>query len=324
MPEYPVEQVESGIYRLPIPVPVRLRYVNSYLLDGPGGWTIIDTGFHTPTAEEAWHRGLAELGLRPQDVGRILITHAHPDHYGCAGWLQQLCQVDVLMLDRTAQAVRTHFHGEGPPRPGLIPMFLAHGMPADVAEGIAQNQGDTQRMVTPWATLTSFAEGEAVELSGRRFVPIWTPGHSDDHCVLWDPSDRVLLAGDHVLPQITPNISFWPGGPEDPLGDFLASLEKVRQLPARLVLPGHRHPLHDLEGRIGELREHHRARLSEMEQWAAPGATAWEITCAAFAGRLVDANNTRFAMLETLAHLNHLQGQGRLQARGEAPVQWYR
>lgn len=316
------EPISPGIWRLTIPVPVALKNVNSYWFSGPDGWAVIDTGFHTPLAEQVWLHAIAAMGLRPADITQILITHHHPDHIGCAGWLQQLTGAEVLMFEATGQvAQRTWYSGTG--RPAQVVRYLQqHGMPDEVGSSVRSHMEDTIRMANPRPTWRTYQEGETVTLGGRRFEPIWTPGHSEDHCCLWDAEHRLFVAGDHILAQITPNISFWPGGPTNPLADFLASLDKVAGLPAALTLTGHRHAIIDLQGRIAELQAHHAARLAEMEALAGRGATAWEIAREMFAPRLTDANNRRFALLETLAHLQYLHSRGRLQVDATPPVRW--
>lgn len=317
------EPVAPNIWRLTIPVPVALRYVNSYWFAGPEGWAVVDTGFHTPLAEQVWLEALAAMRLQPRDITQILITHHHPDHYGCAGWLQQFTGAEVLMFERTGQIVERVWRSPDGRALKLAPYLALHGMPEELTAGVQINQADTLAMVSPHPRYRTFREGETVVLAGRRFEPVWTPGHSEDHCCLWDLSHRLFLAGDHVLAQITPNISFWPGGPADPLGDFLASLDKVAHLPAALTLTGHRHPITDLPGRIAELKAHHQKRLREMQELVGHGATAWEITAAVFAPRLTDPNNRRFALLETLSHLAYLQARGQVRAgEAETPVRW--
>ncbi|EKP95020.1 MBL fold metallo-hydrolase [Thermaerobacter subterraneus] len=307
-----LQEVWPGVYRVPIPIPAPLREVNAYALRGPHGWTLVDTGFHTPEAEARWNQAFHRLGIGPGDVEAVFVTHFHPDHFGAAGWLQQRTGAPVLMHDRELELARRIW------RPAAVDGYNAfaarHGVPDELAAPLAQRRARIVSWVDPQPQVTPVREGEELRLGGRRWQVLWTPGHTDGLVVLWQPDEGLLLADDMVLPDISPNISAGPQATPNPLGRYLDSLGQVGRLPARRVLPGHRAPFDDLAGRCRELAEHHRRRLEEVEAIVAAGGpvTAWQVAGQLF-GRVMDTlANVEFALGETVAHLDYLVEQGRL------------
>jgi len=170
--------------------------------------------------------------------------------------------------------------------------------------------------------VTTAEDGDTIELGGRRLRMIWTPGHTDGHAVLFDESDGVLFAGDHVLPKITPNISLNPWSRDDPLGEFLGALRAVRALPVKRVLPAHRDPFDDLAGRVDELLAHHDARLARVLGIVrARERDAYAISTELFPD-VTNPYEARFALAETLAHLRHLERTGHLIEVAGDPARW--
>lgn len=303
----------AGIHLVRIPIPAPLRYVNAYLLAGADGWTIVDTGFHTADAERTWDQAFAALGIGPGDVAAIIVTHFHPDHYGAAGWLQERTGAPVVMLDREIATVARVWQPACPEE--LAAFARRHGAPADAVEQIAGRSRRTQSEVQPPPRLTPVAEGERLRLGGRTFDVLWTPGHSPGLMVLVDRERRIALVNDMVLARISPNVSAGPHQGPDPLGEFLASLRRVAELPVDLALTGHGAPVRDLRGRCRELLRHHEERLGRALAAVSArrgGATAWEVARDLFGGVMDTPANLGFALGEAAAHLDHLVAAGRL------------
>jgi len=167
-------------------------------------------------------------------------------------------------------------------------------------------------MTLPWPATSVIEPGASLQIGARGFRVIATPGHSDQHLVFYCAEERLLLCGDAVLIKITPNISLWPHGRPDPLADYLQSLDRLAALPVDLALPGHGPLIRAFGERLTELRAHHHERLEIMEQVAGSGAAAFSICTAVFPTSALSPHQLRFAMAETLAHVEYLVGVGRL------------
>src|SRR5205823_394778 len=142
--------------------------------------------------------------------------------------------------------------------------FVRHGMPRDIDEGMRQAWIAMGERVDDLDHVSGVNDGESVDLGGRATRLRWTPGHTDHHAVLVDERNGVLFSGDHVLPRITSNIGLYPYTRDDPLGDFLGALRRIRDLRVSRVLPAHGEPFDDLAGRVDEILAHHDARLDAV------------------------------------------------------------
>jgi glyoxylase-like metal-dependent hydrolase (beta-lactamase superfamily II) len=325
-PSYPaVDAVASGVLRLRVPVPFgRLGDVNAYLLHDTGGWTVVDTGLNTPAARAAWRSGLSIAGIDVADLQRIVLTHSHPDHFGLAGWLQdQIASAGgtaPVFLTRREQELARYWSTAASSDEPLKALLRRCGVPASMPDTVT---GDLQRLrqaTQPHPSdVRTLRLGASLRIGARCFAIQHTPGHSDGHAVLYDADDRLLLVGDHVLPHITPTISRWPSTAPDPLGRYLRSLRAMRRLDVRQALPGHGAVIDDWTARLQALLAHHTERLAFMEQAVGTEATVFDVAQQAFELERLNAGEVRFAIAETLAHLDYLVGTGRLH-RCDEPV----
>jgi glyoxylase-like metal-dependent hydrolase (beta-lactamase superfamily II) len=167
--------------------------------------------------------------------------------------------------------------------------------------------------------ITALHPGATLRMGGRHWTAIHAPGHADGQLIFYCAADRLLLCGDQVLQRITPNIGLWPTTEPDPLARYLHSLAQLGGLDVDLALPGHYSPILDWGGRIAELQAHHAARLDTMYEAAKSGATALEVSYKVFNYDRFSQHEVRFAVAETLAHLEYLAEQGRLHRR-ETPA----
>ena len=289
------EELRDGIRRLTFPLPMGPRHVHCYLLEGDKGWTLVDTGLGLPGAEERWS---------DVDAARIVITHFHPDHVGGGEDAQALTGARVLQgANDYEQCERVWGREDWSER--LAEYLQEHGLPEAVADEL-RHEARTFGPFIRWARDPELlAEGD--EVDGWQVLEL--PGHSDGHiCLL---RDGVLVAGDHLLAEITPTVGLYPESRPDPLGDYLASLERTIELAPELALPGHGEPIADPAGRAREIVEHHRKRLDETAAALGPEPrNAYEVSLALFGDKL-DASGRRFALAETLAHLERLVREGR-------------
>jgi glyoxylase-like metal-dependent hydrolase (beta-lactamase superfamily II) len=299
--------VSEGIWQLKLPVPFPLRFVSVYLVEGNDGWSILDAGYDYPPNRAAWESGAAAVGCDlGRDVGRIVVTHFHPDHIGAARWLEERTGAPVYMMEREIPFARKLWgSSEGGP---FVEYLIRHGMPQAAAGATAA----VVRYALPLPDeMVPLRPGEMLAFGERTIRVIHVPGHADNQIVLHDETRGILFATDHLLLGITPNIGLWPESEPHPLARYLESLENMRGLDADLVLPGHGPVFHDLDGRIEELIYHHEERLEVMRREISDSPkTANEVSRIVFRGTLTEHQRC-FALAETLAHLDHLVLEGR-------------
>ncbi|WP_281889141.1 MBL fold metallo-hydrolase [Paenibacillus sp. YYML68] len=313
----------GDVWQVRVPLPFPLRWVNGYLLPGEAGWTLIDPGLRTPDAEQVWEAALDELGLSFKQLERIVLTHHHPDHYGLAGWLQQRSDAKVF-ISRTGAELVSKLWGEGTPmNEQLLDVFRAHGLPSELEAPMLEHMVSFVPMVSPQPELSFIPLEEPFRLGDGWYKPILTPGHAAGHLCFYQEETKAMFCGDHVLPQISPNVSYLPGGiDENPLASYLASLAAVSTLEVSIAYPGHREPFHRFGDRARELLAHHEDRLAAMEAAVVQPATAYDICRASF-GFELSYHQLRFALAETIAHMIWLQVEGRVTAQERAGVLLY-
>ena len=313
--------VAPGVRRIALPLPLALRSVNVYLIEGERGWSIVDSGMHTPEAEVELRAGLVAARITMQDLDIAFITHLHPDHLGMAGTLRD---AGARLLMHGPEIARAHEVWAADHRliNATYELFDRHGMPHDVDDGMRAAWVEMGERVDPFEQVQAVADGSGIDLGGRTMTVVWTPGHTDHHAVLFEDSSGTLISGDHVLPRITSNVGLYPGGRPDPLGDFLSALERMKTLEVRRVLPAHGEPFDDCAGRVDEILAHHAQRLdATMTAIGGGGRNAYAI-CRTLFPTLRSAHEERFALAETLAHLVYLELRGRVRRGGDRPIVW--
>jgi glyoxylase-like metal-dependent hydrolase (beta-lactamase superfamily II) len=293
----------GGIRRLTFSLPLGIDHVHCYLLPGADGWTLVDTGLGLPDANARWQTALDGV-----EVARIVVTHFHPDHAGGGEDVRALTGASVHQgAGDYAQCLRVWGTDDWSER--LADYLQLHGLPDEPA-------AELRRESRTFAPFIRFARDpellcEGDEVDGWRVLEL--PGHADGHICL--EREGVLVAGDHLLGAITPTVGLYPDSRPDPLGDYQASLARTIELAPRIALPGHGDAVVDPVARAREILEHHERRLDQTA--AALGReprSAYEVSVALF-GVTLDASERRFALAETLAHLERLVHEGRA-ARG--------
>lgn len=320
---YGVVEILPGIFRLPIPLPRNpLRELNAYLIRGRDRSLLIDTGFRLPECRQALQEGLRAAGAE-EDPLDVFLTHIHTDHTGLAS--EVVRPGGVLYMGEgdfpfTRQAYEDAYWV------GIDQRFLREGFP--VEELKATRGTNPARNLGPTLDLPNYRmvkDGEVLTVGDYTLQVIATPGHTPGQLCLWLEAAGILFTADHVLFDITPNITMWPNLP-NALGRYLESLEKVRALPVKLALPGHRHT-GDLEARIQALFTHHQGRVGETLAIVRrePGLTAYQVASRmtwdikADSWEAFPLNQKWFATGEALAHLEYLMEAGQV-AREDGPA----
>ena len=308
---FDVVELAAGVRRVTFPLPTKPRHVHGYLLTGQDGWTLVDTGLAWPDLEE---RVLA-LGV---PIARVVVTHFHPDHVGGADQVRAATGAPVLQGELDYEQCE---HVWGNPRwpERMAGWFAEHGVPKEITDDLIAVGSAYGAFIRFARDPERLREGDLVD--GWEVIPV--PGHADGHIAL--ARDGALVAGDHLLPRMSPAVGLYPDSRPDPLADYLDSLRRTAELAPRVVYPGHGDPIEDAAGRARELIEHHRLRLDATE--AALGdqpRTGYEVSYVVFGGELAPAGR-RFAVAETLSHLVRLAAGGSAERVAEGGiVRWRR
>ncbi|MDX6449423.1 MAG: hypothetical protein QOD08_1886 [Gaiellaceae bacterium] len=306
-------ELSDGILRVTFALPLGIDHVHCYLLrDGDGTWTIVDTGLGLPGAAEAWGEVVRQLD---SPVGRIVISHFHPDHVGAAAIVAELTGAPVYQgaIDH-AQCVRAWGRERSLDR--LTAFMVEHGLPSGDAEAFRADSEKLAGYVQVVDDPELLEPGERID--GWEILHL--PGHADGHLALL--RDGVLIAGDTLLATISPVVGLYNDARPDPLADFLSSLARIAELAPRVAYTGHRAAIEDPAARATELVAHHARRL-ELTAASLDGEplTAYEISHAIFPDPL-SSGLRRFALAEALAHVEHLVGKGAAERVDTAPVRY--
>lgn len=312
---------EDHLIQVKITLDSPLRWVNSYLLRDEKGITLIDPGPRTESTEQEWNDALAALQIRMDEITSIVLTHHHPDHYGLAGWFQEKMGAKVWMSERAhkeAQLMWGYDAHTSDMNDKLPAFFAMHGMPESWLVQLPEHLNSFIPQVSPQPQVSYISEVMQISMGGRVWVPVQTAGHAPGHLSFYHPDSGVMLCGDAVLPQISPNVSLVPGSDTQPLHLYLEGLRRLRELHVRTAYPGHRHPFTHFRERIDALLLHHEERLTAISGMlsAAGGLTAFEV-CVALFGDKLGIHQMRFAMCEALAHLDELVRQKRAELKDQ-------
>jgi glyoxylase-like metal-dependent hydrolase (beta-lactamase superfamily II) len=310
--------VADGIHRIPLPLPMDgLRAVNVYTIETEEGLTLIDGGWAVEESRTRLDESLASIGFQVRDITRFLVTHMHRDHYTQAIAVRREVgsHVSLGIGDRATLDLVADPAGPDP----TVAQLARAGAPGVGRAWAAQVSGDRPDPAT-WEHPDTWLDGDLrLSVGSRTLDAVSTPGHTRGHFVFADREAGLLFAGDHVLPTITPSIGFEPAYAEQPLGDFLHSLAKVRALPDLRLLPAHGAVTATTHARVDELVAHHDERLRLcLESVYGGRRTAYEVagdlpwTRHAYNLEELDVFNTGLAVMETLAHLQLLVAQGLL------------
>ncbi len=248
-------QVAEGIHRIPLPLPMDgLKAINVYVIATDDGLVLIDGGWAIPEARELLDRCLRSIGAGFGDIRRFLVTHIHRDHFTMATVLGHELGADVALGIDEKPGLDLFHHEFVDSEENPFSHVLVTAGAADLAELWSQGRADQELDLSLWQYPDTWLEGDfPIPVGARTLDAVHTPGHTPGHYVFADRSDGLLFAGDHVLPTITPSIGFTVPPTPDPLGDFMASLTKVRGLPDLQILPAHGPVAPSSHARVDEL-----------------------------------------------------------------------
>jgi glyoxylase-like metal-dependent hydrolase (beta-lactamase superfamily II) len=309
-------------------LPFALDHVNLWLLEdeieGRACWTAVDCGVGLKPTRDAWETIFAQH-LDGLPIGRVICTHAHPDHIGNAAWLcERFADAGCGLTATAGEYLWARVIQAG--LPGLehdaqVAHFCRNGLSAEMGAEIGQNRKSYYATLVPALphAFHRMRRGDVITIGGRAWRVATGFGHSAEHATLFCEELDLVISGDMLLPRISTNVGVWPNEPDaNPLAWFLESLGLYEQLsPSTLVLPSHGRLFRGAAERVAQLRAHHADRLAETLAACDTPTSAGDILPRMF-HRKLDAHQTTFAIGEALAHLHYLKEEGKVARRLDA------
>ncbi len=308
------EEILPNLYLVEVPLPHNpLQAVNCYIIKANGKSLVIDTGMNREECLSVLSSGLKELGVDLNQTD-FFITHLHADHIGLVSTLATdtskiyFNQADADIINAAVWEDYANFAG-------------INGFPEPELQRAIQSHPGYKYSPQGHLDFSILKEGDTITIGDYLFQCIETPGHSPGHMCLYEPDKRIFISGDHILSNITPNISSFSND-ENPLKEYLSSLDKVYNFDVSLVLPGHRAVFTNFKERIQELKHHHQVRASEVLSILEKGARdafqvasqmTWDMSYECW--ELFPVSQKWFATGEAIAHLKYLEEEGKITRR---------
>ena len=312
----------TGVHQLRIPFPEGIdRFTNAYVIEGNRGSILVDCGWDSSEAVWAFREELRGERLSFEDINWVVVTHVHPDHFGLASKLRELCGAKIIMHRADAELIHSRYVDFAALAEATEKVLLSHGVPPEDASEMREASAWAAQFVTAIEPDMLVEDGDTVSNGTFQLEVLHTPGHTPGHICLYDPRKRRLFCGDAVLFDAVPQVGLHPQSGNDPAGDFVESLDYIGQKSVSFVFPGHGPVFNSLGIRTEEILRLLGARQQQILHVLEEGLkTAYEVTRAL--PWKVDGTDADFATLsprerragvcEVAAWLSHLRGSGKV------------
>jgi glyoxylase-like metal-dependent hydrolase (beta-lactamase superfamily II) len=318
-----MENHTEKIYRIELPVPLPVKTVNAYLIDEEP-LTLVDPGIKTKESYQVLEFSLRNRGCQIRDIRRILLTHGHIDHYGQAKMISDASGADICIHKKDYERIRSiREFGTS-----LVSALIQNGTPRDsLDEAMTYMEFAITRFADPLDNVRFITDGEEISFENMGIRCIHCPGHSPGLICFYVEEQSILISGDHLLDEISPNpiidLSHEGPGPQSTsLKQYIESIRKIQDLNVSLVLPGHGVPIHDFKGAVEKTLHHHEQRLSMVLSILSQGEmTAYEISKTVFPG--TESFEVFLGVSEIVGHLRILVDEGKVVYRSEGGIDYY-
>src|SRR6266702_948215 len=308
--EIALSEVADGVFELRLPIPFEDGLVNVFVFTDGDEADLLDCGMNSDESVDAIHHALAQLGARR--LRRLAVTHIHPDHYGAGSLAGGDGLADLYIHRLEVPLVHPRYVELEHLVEEVRHYLLVNGVPADEAEVLSNSQRALSQVVKTADPSVQLDGAETVQMGTRHLRVEWTPGHSPGHICLYEAADGLLFAGDHILPDLSPNIGLHPQSTPDPLHEYLEGLARMGAHRPNLVLPAHGRPFSEVTARVDALVLHHRRRLDQILQIVGrEEKSGWQVALDLWGPR-DNLYEKRLALQEGLAHLQALAVEGRV------------
>ena len=299
-----VNEVAEGVFELRLPIPFEDGLVNVFLFADGDEADLLDCGMNSDESVAAIEQALAHIGAKR--LRRLVVTHIHPDHYGAAGIFAGEGLADLYIHRLEVPLVHPRYVELEHLVKEVHKYLRVNGVPADDAEVLSNSQRALSQVVKTAEPSVQLDGAEQLQMGRRNLRVEWTPGHSPGHICLYDRQEKLLFAGDHMLPELSPNIGLHPQSTPDPLHEYLDGLRRLAAYEPALILPSHGRPFTGAPARVKVLAAHHRRRLDQIVEIVGRGReTGWDVALELWGPRQ-NLYEKRLALQEALAHLQAL------------------
>lgn len=322
-------EIAEGVLWMRVALPMRPNHLNIYAFDEGNSWTIVDTGMNVESVRSEWQALLAGP-LADKPVGRVILTHYHPDHVGLVGWFQKelgaelwCTQATWLFARMLTLDVQSSYTEE------TIAFWRAAGMdPTILEERQSSKPFCFADVVHPMPLgYRRIYDGDTISVGGKQWTVRTGQGHAPDQATLWGVNHDLVLAADQILPRITPNLGVYATEPEaDSVGAWIDSCNRLREFarPNQLALPGHQLPFTGVGERLDQLVVIQMGALEDLAEFLAEQKRASDCFGVLY-GRRIKAGEYGLALVEAIGHLNHLHQTGRVsRTMGDDGAWWWK
>lgn len=311
----------KGINQIKIPLArAGMDSINVYILEGTDGNLMIDTGWNTPEAFNFLAQEMKNSGFAMKDITDIVITHIHPDHFGLAGKIAELTGAKVFLSEADKSLLDSRYmHPERLLEETSV-FLKANGVPDWELKTLTEASSNIRNYVTPVNGVNTVKTEEIISMAPFQFQVMVMPGHSPGHICLYEPNKKYLFSGDQILAEVVPNIGYHPQSGENPLGDYINSLNILSQLEVRFVFPGHGSVFSGLSPKIDDIMRLQRDRMMAIQNFMGlemksaydvARGIQWDINGVETSYDKLEPIDRRLAVMIVLAHLQYMVSESR-------------